>query len=241
MNSGYKIPVLDKGHVIYLRHLGDDMSIVEAARVSYKSASKGADADKKLLGYLYKNKHMSPFEQVNISFIIKMPIFVMRQFVRHRTFRLNEMSARYTEMWDDFYVPTQWRIQDLKNKQGSLDAGMDEAWQYRWTKETEILYKHAFNLYKSMLEAGIAKEMARLVLPVSNYTEIQVNCDLRNLMHFLGLRLDSHAQYEIRVFAEAMRDIAKELYPWTLGAFERYKNVVVDLEEDVPAGAGAHS
>jgi thymidylate synthase (FAD) len=214
------------------------MSIIESARVSYKSESKGADADRKLLEYLYKNQHMSPFEQVNISFIIKMPIFVMRQFVRHRTFRLNEMSARYTEMWDDFYLPQSWRKQDTKNKQGSItdDAFMSQSHQEALLSFVDAHYKQSYILYQDLLKAGVAKEMARFVLPVANYTEIQVNCDLRNLMHFLGLRLDLHAQYEIRVYAEAMRDIAKELFPWTMEAFERYKIRVEEIVNVAPSG-----
>lgn len=229
MEQGHKISVLDKGHVIYLHHLGSDQTIVDSARVSYQSPSKGPEADRKLLEYLFKNKHMSPFEQVNISFIIKMPIFVMRQFVRHRTFRLNEMSARYTEMWNDFYLPEKWRTQDTKNKQGSLAT--EDLNHEAITMEVDNLYEQAYGLYKRLIEQGVAKEMARFVLPVANYTEIQVNIDVRNLIHFLGLRLDAHAQWEMRQYAEAMRDIAKEIFPWSIGAFEKYKIQTVEVTE----------
>lgn len=228
MEPGFKIPVLDKGHVIYLRHLGDDMTVVEAARVSYQSPSKGPEADKKLLEYLYRNRHTSPFEQCNISFCIKMPIFVMRQFVRHRTFRLNEMSARYTEMWDDFYIPEKWRKQDTKNKQGSLEDANGELKHAFINEGVAKQYYACYSLYQTLIKQGVAKEMARFVLPVANYTEIQVNCDLHNLMHFFRLRLDLHAQLEIRVYAQAMYDITKELFPWTFEAFEKYKVKVED-------------
>ncbi len=230
MERGYTIPVLDKGYVRYISHLGTDLSIVESARISYHSPSKGDDGDRKLLHYLYKNHHASPFEQVNVTLNIKMPIFVMRQFVRHRTFRLNEMSARYTEMWDDFYLPEKLRVQDTKNKQGSIGELTKEQ-NDSLIGEMNAFYDESYKLYKKLLDNGVAREMARFVLPVSNYTEIYVNIDLRNLMHFLGLRLDAHAQYEIRVFAEAMRDIAKELFPWSMEAFERYQFKLEDKNE----------
>lgn len=229
MEKGYKIDIFDKGHVIYIHSLGTDQTIVDSARVSYQSPSKGPEADKKLLGYLYKNKHMSPFEQVNVSFVIKMPIFCMRQFVRHRTFRLNEMSARYTEMWDDMYIPKTWRKQDTKNKQGSLET--TELDNKSISNAVTEFYSRSYTLYQDLLNQGVAKEMARFVLPVANYTEIQVNIDIRNLMHFFGLRLDAHAQYEMRVIAQAMYDIFKELYPWCAEAYEKYKFEVVEKPE----------
>jgi thymidylate synthase (FAD) len=238
MDKGHTIFVLDKGYVRLIDWLGDDKRIIEAARVSYKSPSKGEEQDKKLLQYLWKHQHTSPLEQCNITFNIKLPIFVMRQFVRHRTFKLNEQSARYSEMADDFYIPTNWRKQDTKNKQGSVDNGN---WNpiIDWgvdhitaTDATEEICKSSYILYKNMIEYGIAKEMARMILPVNLYTEIYVNCDLHNLLHFLTLRLDSHAQYEIQIYAKAIYDIAKELYPVTINAFDRYKFEVKDKLEE---------
>lgn len=239
MKKDLEIKVLDKGFVRYVDHLGTDQRIVEAARISYKSPSKGEEQDKKLLHYLYKHRHSSPFEQCNITFNIKMPIFVMRQFVRHRTFRLNEWSARYSEMEPDFYIPKEWRSQDVKNKQGSV---CNSGWNPIIGIETEgggLLGEYdrpinasekltrtcgeCFSLYLRLIKEGVAKEMARMVLPVNLYTEIYVNCDLHNLMHFLKLRMDSHAQWEIQQFAKAMYEIAKELYPWTIEAFDKYK------------------
>jgi len=239
--KGLTIPVLDKGYVRYIDHLGDDKRIVETARISYKSPSKGEEQDKKLLHYLYKHRHTSPFESVNITFNIKMPIFVMRQFVRHRTFRLNEWSARYSEMADDFYIPSSWRMQDTKNKQGSLsdesfNPEINDIWYCgdpttsHTSKVVRELCATQYRVYKDMINAGIAKEMARVVLPVNLYTEIYVNCDLHNLMHFLTLRISDHAQYEIKMFAIAMKQIAEILFPWTFEAFDRY---TWKLEDDI--------
>ena len=155
--------------------------------------------------------------------------------VRHRTQRLNQVSSRYTEMKEEFYIPKEWRKQDIKNKQGSVD---DKGWnpcliskdfftgdEKRQTP-SELLETHcqnSYELYKELLEMGIAREMARMVLPQNLYTEIYSNWDLNNLMHFFTLRLDEHAQWEIREYAKAMYSIAKEIYPWTIEAFEKYK------------------
>lgn len=225
------IPVHNHGYVQYVDHLGSDQRIVEAARVSYKSPSKGKEADDKLLHYLYKQRHSSPFEQCNITFNIKMPIFVMRQFVRHRTFRLNEWSGRYSELADEFYIPTVWRAQDTKNKQGSAGElkGLDDQ------EVCNVLVaghnRDCYETYQSLLSKGVAKELARIVLPLSVYTEIYVNCDLHNLMHFLRLRLDAHAQSEIQDYAKAMHAIAKELFPVTFEAFDRYKVQIIDQKD----------
>lgn len=221
MDKGFTIPVLDKGYVRYIDHLGSDQRILETARVCYKSPSKGDEADRKLLMYLFRNQHTSPFESCNISFNIKMPIFVMRQFVRHRTFRLNEMSARYTELPDEFYFPEHWREQDKANKQSSFNGDIDSEKQ---DGRLRLICNTAFNIYEEMIKDGVAREMARMILPVNIYTEIYVSCDVHNLMHFLELRLDSHAQWEMRQFAKAMYKIFKELFPWCDEAFlERFE------------------
>ena len=215
--KGKTISVLDKGYVRLIDFLGNDQRIVEAARVSYQSPSKGIEHDKKLLNYLYRNAHTSPFEQCNITYNIKMPIFVMRQFVRHRTFRLNEMSARYTELPDEFYIPSKWRAQDTKDKQNSLFNGdLDFEKQ---NGRLSLICNTSFELYKAMIGDGVAREMARMILPVNIYTEIYVNCDIHNLIHFLGLRLDTHAQWEMRQYAKAMHQIFTELFPWSSEAF----------------------
>lgn len=212
----------DLGFCLLVDHLGDDWRVVEAARHSYgSSARKGVEQDTKLIEYLMTNKHTSPFEQCSMTFNLRMPIFVMRQFVRHRTFRLNEESARYTQMREDFYVPKRWRAQDTTNKQSSSDQNTDPLWHQTWTFEVEKFCKHAYHLYTDMLADGIAREQARCILPVNLMTTIIVNIDLHNLMNFFRLRLDSHAQLEIRVLASAMYHLFKSTYPVICEAFTK--------------------
>ncbi len=237
IESGYTIPVLDHGFVRYIDHMGNDKRILEAARISYKSPSKGDEADKKLLAYLWKNKHTSPFEMVKLTLNIKMPIFIMRQYVRHRMQNLNEVSARYTELPNEFYIPKVWRKQDTKNKQGSVT---EQNWnptlnpegfplgEVDATKWVDGYCQHAYETYKLLLEAGIAREMARMVLPVNIYTEIYACWDLKNLLHFITLREDSHAQSEIQEYGKAIKFICKELFPWTMEAYEKYKFQMVE-------------
>lgn len=222
---GFTIDIPPHGYVRYIDHLGTDERIVEAARISYKSPSKGEEQDRKLLEYLFKNRHTSPFEQCSITFNIKFPIFLMRQFVRHRTFRLNEWSGRYSELADEFFVPNTWRFADAANKQGSSGEHpkSDEI-----SKLCQSAYDHSYGCYKTLLAMGVAKEMARFVLPVGIYTEIYVNCDLHNLLHFLRLREDGHAQAEIQDVARAMRQIANELFPWTFAAYDKFKFKMVE-------------
>lgn len=245
IEKGYTIPVLDKGYCRLVDWLGTDQRIVEAARVSYKSPSKGEVEDKKLLHYLFKNRHTSPFEQCSIVYNIKLPLFVQGQFVRHRTQKLNQMSARYTEMPDEFYIPKSWRAQDKKNKQGSVegsnwnpkidreyfDAGlMGDGWNdILATEALSDFCEQSYDLYQKMIDAGIAKEMARMILPQNLYTEIYTQFDLHNLMHLFRLRLDPHAQWEIRQYAQAIYDIFKELYPWCAEAYEKYKFELVEV------------
>lgn len=226
MESGNTIPILGQGYVRYIDHLGSDMRIVETARISYKSPSKGDELDKKLLNYLFKNRHTSPFESCNITFNIKMPIFCMRQFVRHRTLRLNEWSGRYSELADDFYTPNTWRIQDTKNKQGSLDVVYDQLWHDENTQLVKQVYQNCYATYQMLLDRGVAKELARIVLPVSLFTEIYVNVDIHNLIHFLNLRQDPHAQLEMREIANAMNDIFVDLFPWCAEARSKNKWVL---------------
>lgn len=241
MTPGHTIKVLDHGFVRYVDHLGTDQRIVEAARISYKSPSKGDDADKKLIHYLYKNRHTSPFEMVKVTMNIKMPIFIMRQYVRHRMQNLNEVSARYTELPNEFYIPENWRAQDTKNKQGSVE---DDAFSGTGpvvtmgadgcapVDATGALLEHcegAYSLYKSMISAGIAREMARMVLPLNIYTEIYACWDLKNLLHFIALREDSHAQAEIQEYGRAIKSICTELFPWTMEAYEKFKWKLIEL------------
>jgi thymidylate synthase (FAD) len=221
MEAGFTIPVLDHGFVRYVDHMGSDQRIVEAARVSYRSPSKGEDADKKLLQYLYKNKHTSPFEMAKVTLNIKLPIFVMRQYVRHRMQNLNEVSARYTELPNEFYVPIKWRAQDPKNRQGSVAAS--ELPHEALSADLKDYCGKVYEMYQAMLALGVAREMARMVLPVNIYTEIYSCWDLKNLLHFITLREDSHAQAEIQEYGRAIKHICTSLFPWTMEAYELQK------------------
>lgn len=229
MKKGYTIKVLDKGYVRYVDHFGSDERVVEAARISYLSPSKGTEQDKKLLNYLYKNMHSSPFEQCSITFNIKLPLFVQGQLVRHRMQRLNQCSARYTEMPDEFYIPEKWRKQDNKNKQGSIkDSDFPHDQFVDMLKST---CAENYRIYQRFIDCGVSREMARMVLPQNLYTEIYSNWDLNNLTRFFRLRLDYHAQLEIREYAKAMFDIFKEIFPWTAEAYEKYSWELVEKEK----------
>lgn len=230
MEKGKTIKVLDHGYLRYVDHLGSDQRICESARISYKAPSKGEEQDKKLIFYLWKNRHTSPFEMAKITLNIKMPIFVMRQYVRHRMQNLNEVSARYTELPKEFYVPEEWRVQDVKNKQGSVDANLakDAEWQRRQTNRLLRVCDLAYETYEEMLLDGVAREMARMVLPINIYTEIYTTWDVSNLIKFIVLRDDKHAQSEIQEYAQAMKVIGKELFPFTFQAYEKYKFTVTE-------------
>lgn len=227
MEKGHTIPVHDHGYVRYIDHMGDDRRIVESARISYLSASKGEESDRKLLNYLWRNRHMSPFEMGKVTLNIKMPIFVMRQWARHRMQNLNEVSARYTELPRDFYLPSEWRKQSKTNKQGG-----DEVFDIHDNRRfTEKLLEHcdrSYALYLWYLEQGVSRELARMVLPLNIYTEIYTTLDVRNAMHLLGLRDDAHAQQEIQGYAKAVKQVMRALFPWTVAASERWKHTVVD-------------
>jgi len=218
-----EIKVLDKGFVRLVDYMGGDQRIVQAARVSYGSGTKTYRQDRGLIHYLIKNWHTSPFEQVQLTFHTKMPIFVARQWVRHRTARLNEISGRYSVMKDEFYVPEPQHVcyQSESNKQGrseSLPLGEAQAVIQQMEAEQRDLYAS----YEKMLGQNVARELARANLPVSLYTEWYWQIDLHNLFHFLRLRMDAHAQYEIRAFAEAMAECAKAVAPLAYEAFEEH-------------------
>jgi thymidylate synthase (FAD) len=239
-NKGRTIKVLDKGFVCLVDVMGTDQRIVESARVSYKSASKGDEVDKKLLFYLYKNRHTSPFEMCKMTFNIKMPIFIARQYVRHRMQNLNEQSARYSQLPDDFYIPDKWRAQDTKNKQGSVIAaewekvintvGNPVTQNQLFRHQLENHCKACYALYERMLDAGVAREMARMVLPLNIYTEFYCTWDLKNLLHFFSLRDDPHAQWEHQQYGKAMKMFAQHHFPWTMEAYDRFKFPCMDME-----------
>lgn len=219
-----EIPVLDKGFVRLVDYLGGDARIVQAARVSYGEGTKSFRADRGLIHYLVSHSHTSPLEQVVLTFHAKLPIFVARQWVRHRTARLNEISGRYSVMKDDFYVPTaeSVRLQSKSNKQGRSDETLSnaetEAVLKQWTNDHKAAYEH----YQMLLDQGVAREIARVNLPLATYTEWYWQIDLHNLFHFLRLRLDPHAQEEIRAYAEVLARCAKAVAPIAYGAFEEY-------------------
>jgi thymidylate synthase (FAD) len=216
-------PVLDKGFVRLVDYMGGDARVVQSARVSYGDGTKSVREDAGLIGYLMKNAHTSPFEQVVLTFHMKLPIFVARQVIRHRTARLNEISGRYSVMKDEFYVPAPERVQAQSqvNKQGSGEALPPEvAHRVRdiLVAEQEELYAH----YEGFLEQDVARELARVNLPLSLYTEWYWQIDLHNLFHFLRLRLDWHAQAEVRAYAETMAAIARRVAPLCYEAFEEH-------------------
>jgi thymidylate synthase (FAD) len=221
------------GFVRLVDYCGTDERIAQAARVSTKKHREKKEFAK-LVAYLFKNRHTSPFEQCSVTFEIKMPIFVMRQFVRHRTFKLNEASARYAEVDADYWIPDwrELRAQNTEsNKQGSHSFGTSKTMWDRLDMVKRMLEvsEHAFASYRRLLEQGVAREQARVILPLNTFTTIMVTCDLHNLMHFLRLRLHPHAQAEIRELAEKMKTITKELFPVTMGLFDKYRLEMVEV------------
>ncbi|MEM7736878.1 MAG: FAD-dependent thymidylate synthase [Deinococcota bacterium] len=217
--------VLDKGFVRLVDYLGGDARIVQAARVSYGNGTKTVREDAGLIDYLMRNWHTSPFEQVVLTFHLKMPIFIARQWLRHRTARLNEISGRYSVMRDEFYVPDEAnvRYQSQRNKQGSSTEDVPIELKQQIVDEVATSQTRAYGEYSELLEADIARELARINLPLSLYTEMYWQIDLHNLFHFLRLRLDDHAQYEIRVYAEVMASIAKAVAPLAYNSFEEHR------------------
>jgi thymidylate synthase (FAD) len=219
-----EIKVLDKGFVRLVDYMGGDERIVQAARVSYGAGTKTVREDRGLINYLMKNWHTSPFEQVQLTFHTKMPIFVARQWVRHRTARLNEISGRYSVMRDEFYVPDPEDVclQSANNKQGSgQPVPFDDAMAI--IREFEEDQKALYGRYEKLLSQDIARELARINLPLSLYTEWYWQIDLHNLFHFIALRADAHAQKQIRVFAEALGKCAQAVAPLAYEAFEEHR------------------
>lgn len=218
------ISCLDKGFVRLVDVMGDDSAIVQAARVSYGSGTKQVHEDRGLIRYLLRHAHTTPFEMVEFKFHIKLPIFVARQWIRHRTANVNEYSGRYSEMKDEFYVPSadQVRPQSTLNKQGRSEEAFGHEAAMDIIASLEQSQRQQYDEYQSYLDKGLAREIARIALPVSNYTEWYWKIDLHNLFHFLRLRIDSHAQYEIRVYGEALAAIVKQVVPMAWEAFEDY-------------------
>lgn len=219
------IHVLDKGHIRLVDKMGDDAAIVQAARVSYGDGTKTVREDEKLIRFLMAHNHTSPFEQVEFKFHVKMPIFVARQWVRHRTASINEVSARYSELSDEWYVPELEQIQpqSKSNKQGREDGDGLTMPREAISEAINETSRMCHEQYKMLLASGLSREIARSVLPVNTYTEWYWKANLHNIFHFLKLRMDSHAQYEIRVYANAMFQLIQPHVPVACAAFEDFK------------------
>jgi thymidylate synthase (FAD) len=230
------IEVLDHGFIRVIDYMGDDSSIVQSARVSYGKGTKKISNDKGLIKYLMRHRHSTPFEMCEIKFHIKLPIFIARQWIRHRTANVNEYSARYSILDKEFYIPSAENLaaQSAINNQGRGEVLTDD----EASNVIQILKKDAeqtYSNYETLLnessegniidesKSGIARELARMNLTLNTYTQWYWKIDLNNLLHFLALRADDHAQYEIRVYADAMLDIVKRWVPLTYDAFEDYR------------------
>ncbi|HVO02876.1 MAG TPA: FAD-dependent thymidylate synthase [Candidatus Cybelea sp.] len=242
------IPVLDHGFVRVIDYMGDDAAVVQAARVSYGKGTKKVSEDKGLIHYLMRHRHSTPFEMCEIKFHVKLPIFVARQWIRHRTANVNEYSARYSILDREFYIPAPQHLaaQSAANRQGRGDVltGAEAA------RVLDILKQDsgtAYDHYVEMLneteagetigaeKRGLARELARMNLSLNFYTQWYWKIDLYNFMHFLSLRADPHAQYEIRVYAEAMLDVLKRWVPLTAEAFEQHRLHAVTLSKNALA------
>jgi thymidylate synthase (FAD) len=205
--------------------MGDDTSIVQAARVSYGEGTKSVSEDRQLIRYLMRHWHTTPFEMVEFKFHVKVPIFVARQWLRHRTASVNEVSARYSIVKDDFWLPSEYRSQSVTNKQGSDGSFEDKSAGMSQTQSCDL----AFSVYDGLVERGISRELARTHLPQSTFTEFYWKINLHNLFHFLRLRMDDHAQKEIRECALMMFELVKPIVPMSCEAFMDYRVNAVTL------------
>jgi thymidylate synthase (FAD) len=229
------VRVLDHGFVYLVDYMGDDLAIEQAARTSYGPETKKISNSTGLIRYLLRHRHTSPIEMIDLKFHLKMPIFVARQWVRHRTASINELSGRYSILPNEFYIPSFNDIQEQSssNNQGrgeSLDAESSKHIRQTLLADAETAYQHYDEMIRSY---NLARETARANLPVSIYTEFYWKINLHNLLHFLSLRLDDHAQLEIRRYAEAISEIVSDGWPVTYQAFSDYvKNSVTfsDIE-----------
>jgi thymidylate synthase (FAD) len=221
------LPVLDHGFVRVVDYMGDDAAVVQAARVSYGRGTRKTTEDEGLIRYLMRHHHSTPFEMCEIKYHVKLPIFVARQWIRHRTANVNEYSARYSIMDKDYYLPAPENLatQSSDNRQGRgeiLDAATAASVLTLLRDDAEQTYAH----YEDMLDEngiGLARELARMNLTLNTYTQWYWKTDLHNLFHFLHLRADSHAQYEIRVYAEAMLQTVQAWVPLCYAAFRDYR------------------
>ena len=236
------IPVLDHGFIRVIDYMGDDASIVQAARVSYGAGTKKVREDAGLINYLMRHRHTSPFEMCEIKLHVKLPIFVARQWVRHRLANLNEVSGRYSILDREFYIPDPENLaaQSASNRQGRGDVlGAAEASRVlailrddaarAYEHYEEMLNEDAAGEVKDGERSGLARELARMNLPVNLYTQWYWKIDLHNFLHFLNLRGDAHAQFEIRVYAEALLEVLRQWVPLTYAAFVDYRQGAYEL------------
>jgi thymidylate synthase (FAD) len=212
--------LLDNGFVRLVDFLGGDYAVVQSARVSYGEESKGSKKDIKLIEYLLKNKHETPFEHSVFKFHIKCPIFVARQWFRHRIGSFNEISLRYVEYKDEFYIPIYFRKQSSNNKQASIEEPVDNSEKLKL--ELKEFYEIVKKFYDKLLDEGVAKELARIILPLSTYTQFYWTVNSRSLMNFISLRADMNAQYEIKLYARQVAEIFREKMPITFKFFVEY-------------------
>lgn len=219
-----EIGVLDHGFVRRIDSMGTDQSVVRAARVSHDAAWRAGEdesSDARLIKYLWRNKHTTPFEAVTFTFEVKAPIFVLRQWHRHRTWSYNEVSARYTALPEEWYTPDPINIgvQSAVNKQ-ARDLGISAGGSHTAAGQIRATCEHAFRAYRMLLEDGVPRELARSVLPVATYSHMFATVNLLNLFRFLTLRCDNHAQYEIRVYADAIKELIRPVVPVCMEAFD---------------------
>jgi len=218
--------VLDKGFIRLVDMMGDDMSIVRGARVSFGLGTKGAEQDRRLIFYLMEHGHETPFEHVVYTFHVKAPIFVARQWFRHRIGSFNEISQRYTEIKEEeFYIPVNVRVNVPEDKQKAVPVE-DEELLRKVQDMMKQKFEEDYKLYKELLNMGVARELARIVLPLSTYTQFYWTVNLRSLINFLVLRIDVHAQWEIREYAKCILDVVRQTVPWTYEALTTYKIMV---------------
>ena len=219
-----EIKVLDHGFIRLIDYMGSDARIVQTARVSYGEGTKTVREDAGLIDYLLRHEHTSPFEHVVFEFHCKMPIFVARQWIRHRTARLNEISGRYSVLKAEFYCPPaeQISLQSTDNKQGRSVEEVPPELRARVMEIIQQDQERAYASYEELLSDDIARELARINLPLSLYTEWYWQMDLKNLFHFLRLRMDSHAQWEIQEYARAIATVVKAICPMAYASFERH-------------------
>lgn len=221
MKKGLKIMVLDQGSIELVDWMGDDSDIVKAARISTGASTKTPLEDERLIDYLLEHHHTSPFEMCEIKLKLTMPIFIARQWMRHRMASINEFSGRYSEMKDEFYVPDEFRLQSQQNHQGS-DGYLDRTSNIEFQNELVEHNRSTFAQYKKMLDKGVSREMSRIILPLSTYTSFFWKIDLHNLLKFLQLRMDPTAQEEIVAYAEEIWEIVKVWVPATAKSYENH-------------------